>query len=87
MYERGCFYMIKFKINVSDALENIGFTSYKAKTSRLLSQDTLKRVKNGDTNISLQSLNNLCLILDMELSELIIFDMSEQERELRKKYL
>lgn len=37
--------MIKYRFNVGDALERAGFNTYKAKTSGLLSQDTLKRLK------------------------------------------
>ena len=37
--------MLKYKINVADALERKGFNTYKAKTSKILSQDTLKKIK------------------------------------------
>ena len=57
--------MIKYKFNVGDALERAGFNMYKAKTTGLISQETLKKIKNEDTNISAKSLNSLCLILDM----------------------
>jgi putative transcriptional regulator len=69
---------------VADALERAKFNTYKAKTSGLLSQDTLKKVKKEDTNISLQSLNNLCVILDMELKDVIAFEMTDEEKEKRK---
>ena len=35
--------MIKYKFNVGDALERAGFNMYKAKTTGLLSQETLKK--------------------------------------------
>lgn len=37
--------MLKYKIDVADALERKGFNLYKAKTTKLLSQDTLKKFK------------------------------------------
>ena len=40
--------MLKYRFNVGDALERAGFNTYKAKTSGLLSQDTLKKIKNKD---------------------------------------
>lgn len=40
--------MLKFKINVAEALEKVGFNMYKAKTTGLLSQDTLKKIKNKE---------------------------------------
>jgi len=77
--------MLKFKINVAEALEKVGFNMYKAKTTGLLSQDTLKKIKNEDTGISLKSLNNLCVILDMDLEDIICFTMSDQEIMEREK--
>lgn len=77
--------MLKFKINVAEALEKVGFNTYKAKTSNLLSQNTLIKLKNEDTTISLKSLNNLCVILDMKLEDIICFTMSDQERMEREK--
>lgn len=79
--------MIGFKIDVADALKRVGFSSYKAKTTGLLSQDTLKKLKNEDTSISLKSLNALCVILDMELKDVVKFTMTEEEKEDRKKFL
>lgn len=37
--------MLKYKINIADALERKGFNTYKAKTTKILSQDTLKKSK------------------------------------------
>lgn len=53
--------MLKYKIDVADALEHKRFNLYKAKTTKLLSQDTLKKIQREDTNISLESLNKVCL--------------------------
>lgn len=77
--------MLKYRFNVRDALERAGFNTYKAKTSGLLSQDTLKKIKNEDTNINAKSINNLCLILDMQPKDLFIYEETEEERELKKK--
>ena len=59
--------MLKYKINIADALERKGFNAYKAKTSKLLSQDTLKKIKREDTNISLESINRICSIVGLIL--------------------
>ena len=80
--------MLKYKIDVYDALVRQGFNSYKAKSTKALSQDTLRRLKTEDTNISLKSLNNICIILDMQPKDLIeyVFDEEETKRTLSKKY-
>jgi putative transcriptional regulator len=77
--------MIKYRFNVGDALERAGFNTYKAKTSGLLSQDTLKKIKNEDTNISAKSLNSLCLILDMQPKDIFIYEETAEDLEQKKK--
>ena len=77
--------MLKYKFNVGDALERAGFNMYKAKTTGLLSQDTFKKIKNEDTNISLKSLNNICLILDMQPKDIIIYEETAEDLERKNK--
>lgn len=77
--------MLKYKFNVGDALERIGFNTYKAKTSGLLSQETLKKIKKEDTNINMKSVNNLCLILDMQPKDIFVYEESLEDTELKKK--
>mgnify|MGYP002771531439 CR=1 FL=1 len=76
--------MLKYKINVADALERKGFTTYTAKKTKILSQDTLKKLKNEDTSISLETINRLCMILNMEVKDILIYVENEDEK---KKYL
>ncbi|MDB1975796.1 helix-turn-helix domain-containing protein [[Clostridium] symbiosum] len=54
---------------------------YIAKTTKILSQDTLKKIKNGDTNITLESLNRICAILNMQPEDLILYEDKEEEKE------
>lgn len=77
--------MLKYKFNVGDALDRAGFNSYKAKTSGILSQDTLKKIKNEDTNISLKAINSLCMILDMQPKDLLIYEETDTEKEQKEK--
>ena len=77
--------MLKYKIDVYDALVRQGFNSYKAKSTKALSQDTLRRLKAEDTNISLKSLNNICIILDMQPKDLLIYEETDTEKEQKEK--
>lgn len=78
--------MLKYRFNVGEALEKVGFNMYKAKTSGILSQDTLKKIKNEDTNISLKALNGICLILNLQPKDIFIYEESAEDRELKKKF-
>lgn len=74
--------MLRYTIDVADALERKGFNTYKAKKTKLLSQDTLRKLKNEDTNISLESLNRICMILDLQPKNIIEYveDVEEKEK-------
>lgn len=73
--------MLKYKINIADALERIGFNTYQAKTTKILSQDTLKKLKKEETSISLESINKLCILLNMDIKDLIAFVDDPKEKE------
>lgn len=77
--------MIKYKFNIGDALERAGFNSYKARSTGILSQDTLKKLKNEDTGITLKSINNICMLLDMQPKDLFFYTEEKEDAELKKK--
>lgn len=77
--------MLKYRFDVWDALDRVGFNIYKAKKTGLLSQDAMKKLKNDDTSISLKALNNLCLILDMKPKDILTYEESAEDREAKKK--
>ena len=77
--------MLKYKFNIGDALDRAGFNTYKAKTSGILSQDTLKKIKKEDTSISLKAINSLCMILDMQPKDLLIYEETDTEKEQKEK--
>lgn len=76
--------MLKYKFNVGDALERAGFNTYKAKTSGVLSQDTLKKIKKEDTNISLKAINSLCMILDMQPKDILVYEETDAEKQQKE---
>ena len=71
--------MLKYKIDVYDALQRKGFTTYKAKTTNLLSQNTLNKIKNEDTAITLKALNAVCNILEMQPGQLLEYVRDEED--------
>lgn len=78
--------MIKYKFNIADALERKGFNTYRAQKTKILSQDTLKKLKADDTRITLESLNRICYLLDMDIKSLIEFVPDpDEENEIKGK--
>ena len=79
--------MIKYKFEVWQALEAAGMTAYKAQKTGVLSQDTWRKIKNGNANISMESLNRICAILHMQPEHLIYYDRDEsEEKEIIEKF-
>lgn len=72
--------MLKYKFDVGDALERAGINMYKAKTTNILSQNTLRKIRNEDTKISLESLNRVCAILDMQPKDIIAYVEDAEEK-------
>lgn len=72
--------MLKYKFDVGEALEKAGINMYMAKKTKILSQDTLKKIKNGDTSISLESINRVCMILNMQPEQLLLYEDNKEEK-------
>lgn len=64
--------MLKYKINVFDALSRAGVNKYKAKKTRVISQDTLtKLAEENTTGITLKTLNTVCAILELQPKDIL----------------
>lgn len=77
--------MLEFRFDVGDALERAGFNAYQAKKSGLISQSVFRKIKAGDTGLSLKTLNTLCMILDMQPKDILVYKESDEDRENLKK--
>nr|DAI22094.1 MAG TPA: hypothetical protein [Caudoviricetes sp.] len=73
--------MLQYKINIIEELEKIGINTSRAKKTGIFGQDTMRKFKNGDTNISLEILNRLCCVLEMQPRDIIKYVETETDRE------
>lgn len=73
--------MLQYKIDIIPALNEIGINTTTAKKSGIFGQATMKKFKDGDTNISLEILNRLCCVLEMQPRDLIKFVETDEDRE------
>ncbi|MCI8648482.1 MAG: helix-turn-helix domain-containing protein [Firmicutes bacterium] len=77
--------MLKYKMDVGDALERAGYNTYKAKTIGPISQSALKRIKNEDSGITLKTLNDICNILDLQPKDILEFVRDNDDEEKIKR--
>lgn len=73
--------MIEYKIDVIAELNKIGINTTKAKETGVFGQATMKKFKEKDTSISLDNLNRLCCLLEMQPRDIIKYVETEEDRE------
>lgn len=73
--------MLQYKIDVIKELKNIGITTTVAKNTGIFGQATMKKFRDGDTSISLDNLNRLCAVLEMQPRDIIKYVETDEDRE------
>lgn len=79
--------MIRYRIDVISELKKRGFNSLTAKNTGLFGQSTMQKFKSGDTSISLENLNRLCAILDMQPLDIIEYVPDKEHDKIYMAYL
>ena len=73
--------MIEYKIDIIKALNDAGINTTRARETGVFAQVTMKKFKDGDTSISLDNLNRLCCILEMQPRDIIKYVETQEDRE------
>lgn len=73
--------MLQYKINVIEELEKVGINTTKAKNTGIFGQETMRKFRIGDTKISLDNLNRLCAVLEMQPRDIIKYVETDEDRE------
>ena len=73
--------MIKYKIDVIEELKKVGINSFVAKKTGIFGQESMKKFREGNTNISLENLNRLCAVLEMQPRDIIKYVETDEDRE------
>jgi len=71
--------MIRYKIDILEALKEKGYTSTVIKRDNLLPSQTLQNIKSGKS-ITLDTLNKLCIMLRCQPSDLIECVVTDEEK-------
>ncbi|HBI59774.1 MAG TPA: transcriptional regulator [Lachnospiraceae bacterium] len=73
--------MLEYKINVISELKKIGINTTVAKKTGIFGQETMRKFRNKDTSISLENLNRLCCVLEMQPRDIIKYVETDSDRE------
>ena len=62
---------IKYTIDILKELKNKGFTTYRIRKEKLLSEGTIQKFRNNDTNVKLNNIETICTLLSCQPSDII----------------
>lgn len=62
--------MLKYKIDILEALKKNGFTSYKIRKEKLIGEAQLTKIRNGDI-ASKETLNTICKLLKCQPGDIL----------------
>ena len=63
--------MIRYKINILEALKGAGYNTYRLHKEKLLSDGTVKKLRRGDTTLTIENLNAICDMLECQPGDLL----------------
>lgn len=63
--------MLRYKINVLKDLKNAGYSTYRIRAEKILSEGTMQRLRTGSTAINVESLGVLCNILQCQPGDIL----------------
>lgn len=73
--------MIKYKFDVYKKLNEIGINTTVARETGVFGQSTMKKLKEGDTAVSMEVINRLCCVLEIQPRDLIRYVETEEDTE------
>ncbi len=71
--------MIRYKINVLQALREAGYTTYRLQKEKLISAATVQKIRTGNTSLSVEMVNIICDILKCQPGDLLEWYPADSE--------
>ena len=80
-YSKAVTLLLEYKIDIIRELEKVGINTTVAKKTGVFGQETMRKFRNKDTNISLDNLNRLCCLLEMQPRDIIRYIETQADKE------
>lgn len=62
---------IKYTIDILEALRNKGFSTYRIRKEKLLSEGTIQKFRSNDTSVTLSNIETICKLLNCQPSDIM----------------
>lgn len=63
--------MIRYKIDILQALKEAGYSTYRLQKEKLLSAGTVQKIRDGDASLAMEKVNVICDLLECQPGELL----------------
>ncbi|WP_289749008.1 helix-turn-helix domain-containing protein, partial [Helicobacter bilis] len=70
--------MLKYRIDILEALKEKGYTSYKIRKDKLIGEAQLTKIRNGEI-ASKETLNTICKLLSCQPGDILEYIESDTE--------
>ena len=77
VYKEGV--MIKYKIDILKELKSAGFTTYRLRKEKLLSEGTVQKIRENSTGLTLEVVDRICTLLHCQPGDLIEWVPEDEE--------
>ncbi len=68
---------INYRIDILAALKERGYSTYRLRKEKLLSESTIQKLRNGDP-VSLENISTLCRLLNRQPGDIMEYTPDEQ---------
>lgn len=68
-----------YKINILEELKQKGYTTYRIRKERLLSESTVQKLRAGNEPLSWDNINTICKLLNCQPGDILEYVEDENE--------
>ena len=63
--------MLQYKFNIQEKLKEAGYSTYRLRHEKLLSDSTVQKMRMGDMSLTFATLNTICNILQCQPGDIL----------------
>lgn len=63
--------MIKYKIDILHGLKEKGYSTYKLRQNKILSESTIQKIRTNNNNLNFKTLNVICKLLNKQPGDIM----------------